>query len=159
MFFNYIFFIVATLFSTQISIAKQYLLDDLFDSMKDFKHTVEQQVGLSPKNGFHEDEKNFIIEVAVPGLTKEDIKIVVDSPDIEPMVTISAEVHKEEIKGNESSATRMQSVSQESFVVRFKLTQPVKVEEIKSDLKNGILTLRLPKEKPVKRKSHIISVE
>ncbi len=141
---------------------KQFLWEDMFDplSMDDLKHNVEYKVGVSPKSNLSETATSFSIEVAVPGLTKEDIKIDVAHPESnEPVVTISADVAKEEVRTDEGAKSRSRSVSQQSFSLRFRLSQPVIVEGVKADLKDGVLTVTLPKATPIKKHSHQIQIQ
>lgn len=86
------------------------------------------------------DEKDkYLLEIAAPGMKKEDFKI-----DLEDSVlTISSE-KKEENKEKEDNYTRREFVYS-SFSRSFTLPKTVKVDKIKANYSNGILSLTLPK--------------
>lgn len=153
--------IVALSFAYAVE-AKQFLWEEMFDphSMDDFKHAFEYTVGVSPKSNVSEKATLFLIEVAVPGLRKEDIKIDIAHPESnDPLVTISAHVEQEEITTDEGTKYRSRSVSQQNFNLRFRLSQPIMIEEVKADLKDGVLTVTLPKATPIKKHSHQIQIQ
>src|ERR1041385_4919460 len=117
MFYHYTIPFVIALSLAQVSNAKQPLKEDFFDWMEDVKHNVQHTIGFAPKSDVQELEREFIIKIAVPGLTKEDLSIVIDYPDSEnATVIVKSEMKKEEIKKDEGMSYRSHSVSQESFV-------------------------------------------
>lgn len=90
-----------------------------------------------------ENETGYELEVAVPGMKKEDFKIELK----EGMLTIAAEKEekKEEVKKN---YTRKEfSIS--AFSRMFTLPENVRENEIGAEYKNGVLHLSIPKKEPV----------
>jgi len=80
-----------------------------------------------PSKGWHciKEDKNWILEIAIPGLTKEDLKVKM-------------------IKGELSIAsTNEDNVWLGSFDKRFTLPQDVNTKKIKAKVENGVLTLTL----------------
>ena len=72
------------------------------------------------------EDKNWILEIAIPGLTKEDLKVKM-------------------IKGELSIAsTNEDNVWLGSFDKRFTLPQDVNSKKIKAKVENGVLSLTLP---------------
>ena len=94
----------------------------------------------NPAVNIQEDEKQFTLELAAPGLQKDDFKINLDNQ----LLTISKEAteEKEEVKEN---YTRKEFVYN-SFSRSFRLPKFIMADKIKADYKNGILKLSLPKD-------------
>jgi HSP20 family protein len=94
----------------------------------------------------YETDDSLVIESPVAGVKPEDFEIIVESD----LITIRGERKKTEKKDLK------RYFYQECFWGKFSRTlvlpHPVKSEEVKATLKNGILTIILPKEKE-KRKS------
>jgi len=115
------------------------LLNDFENDV--FKHQNNDDV---PAVNIQEDEKQFLLELAVPGMKKDDFKI-----DLENQVlTISSEI-KEETEKTENSYTRREFVYN-SFSRSFTLPKNIVSEKIKADYKDGILKISLPKNKETK---------
>jgi HSP20 family protein len=86
-----------------------------------------------------ETETAFHLEMAVPGLKKEDVKVNVDNNKL----TVS---YKNEQKSEETTDkyTR-QEFSFNSFERSFRLPKTVNADQITASYNNGILALELPK--------------
>lgn len=98
-----------------------------------------------PAVNVQETEKEFRLEVAAPGMKKEDFKLEVK----EGMLYISAET-KEEKEMKEEGYTRKE-FNYHSFSRSFWLPENVKSDDIKATYKDGILNLVLPKAKVEKK--------
>ena len=87
-----------------------------------------------------ETETSYQLELAIPGLKKEDFKIDLDHN----ILTISSEkkVEKEEKEGEK--VTRRE-FSYSSFQRSFQLPDNVKKEDISAEYIDGLLKLTLPK--------------
>lgn len=96
-----------------------------------------------------EDEEAFFVEAEVPGLTAEDVNV-----DIEKgVLTIRGERKFDREESDETSGYRRIERSYGAFSRSFSLPETVDPEGIDADLKNGVLTVRLPKrEAPGSRK-------
>lgn len=92
-----------------------------------------------PAVNIKENEKNFEIEVAAPGLDKNDFNIILDND----VLTISSE-KKNELEEKENNFMRRE-FSYASFKRSFSLPETVNREEIKASHKNGVLMIELPK--------------
>ncbi len=83
--------------------------------------------------------KEFLIEMAAPGLEKKDFKIEIENG----MLMISAE-KKEESKEERDSFTRRE-FSYNHFMRRFRLPEDCHYDKMEAKYENGILKLMLPK--------------
>ncbi len=93
-----------------------------------------------PAVNIKEDEKQFTLDLAVPGIDKKDLKI--DLQD--DILTISSEQKEEKEENREDYKRREFSYS--SFCRSFSLPENVNKEKIEANYKDGILTVVLPKQ-------------
>ena len=91
------------------------------------------------KTDIREDDKSYLLEVDLPGYSKDDIKIDIT----DGYLTINAKVEKE---NNDDSKTYVRRERFTGEVSRsFYVGEDIKEEEVKASFKNGILTLEVPK--------------
>jgi len=105
-----------------------------------------------PSVNVQETDKEFRLEVAAPGMKKEDFKLEMK----EGMLYISAET-KNENEVKEEHYTRRE-FSFNSFSRSFWLPENVKFDDIKANYKDGILHIVLPKVK-VEKKAPVKMIE
>ncbi|MEI5579364.1 Hsp20/alpha crystallin family protein, partial [Streptomyces brasiliscabiei] len=86
-----------------------------------------------PAVNVSETDKNYEIEVAAPGMKKDDFKVKVENGAIH----ISAE-RKEEKEEKQKNYTR-QEYSYNSFSRSFTLPEDVKEDDIKAQYEDGVL--------------------
>ncbi|HMM11914.1 MAG TPA: Hsp20/alpha crystallin family protein [Bacteroidales bacterium] len=91
-----------------------------------------------------EKEDSFVIDVAAPGLKKEDFRIKLDNQ----LLTISAEVSDSQEEKKEKYVRR--EFWYGSFERSFNLPKTINLEQIKADYNNGILSIVLPKKEEAK---------
>ncbi len=114
------------------SLFNDLLTPDWFGGLENGKNNV-------PAVNIKENEKDFELELAIPGLKKEDVNIEVD----ENILTISSEVKSDkEIK--ENNFTRKE-FSFSSFKRAFSLPETIDEDKINAKHEDGILKLTLPK--------------
>ena len=96
-----------------------------------------------PKVNIKENNSNFVVELAVPGLTKESfaIEIEKDVLKVSANVTPKSESTDTEVK---TQFTRKE-FNYSSFNRSFTLPETVDVEDIKADYTDGVLSISLPK--------------
>lgn len=99
-----------------------------------------------PAVNIKENDKNFEIEVAAPGLNKADFKVNVGKN----VLTVSSE--KEVSKETEADNFMRKEFGYNSFSRSFSIPETVDMEKIKASHKNGILTIELPKQEEAKLK-------
>ena len=117
---------------------------DLFD---DFAVMPAKQFA-SPAVNIKETEKAFEIEIAAPGMTRDDFKIRVDNDEELVIALEKKHEDKEEHKG-ENYLRR--EFSYTSYHQAFTLPDNVDVEAIKANMTNGVLGIVLPKKTPEKQ--------
>ena len=113
----------------------------------------ESDVSWVPRLDIHETEKEFVLDVEIPGMEKKDIKVGVKNN----ILTISGERKKErETKGKDySSVERHYGKFERSLT----LSGAVNSEKIIADYKDGLLTLTLPKTEEAKPKELSVEVK
>lgn len=92
-----------------------------------------------PSANITENPKDFVIELAAPGLEKKDFKVETDNN----MLTISAEKKTEEKKETKNYSRK--EFSYNSFSRSFNLPENSLPDKIAAEYQNGVLKLTLPK--------------
>jgi HSP20 family protein len=118
------------------------LLDrDFFDFESDLMPT---RLGVNiPSVNVRETPKEYILEVAAPGLERKDFNIEVDNQTL----TISAEKEEKKEEKREDDGYSRKEYSFNSFSRSFTLPDDVKESNIDAKYENGILKLTVPKTK------------
>jgi HSP20 family protein len=106
-----------------------------------------------PKVDISEDKDNLMMVVEVPGMEKDDVKVVVE----DGVLTVSGE-RKNIIENKDSNCIRCE-LSSGSFARSFTLPDNIDLEKIMADYKNGMLTLILPKTEKSKAKEIKVAVK
>lgn len=100
-----------------------------------------------PAVNIKENADNFTVEVAAPGMKKEDFKISLDGDTL----TISSEKSTQEEKTDERYARK--EFSYQSFQRTFNLhDEVVDKDKIEAKYENGLLHLIIPKKEEAKQK-------
>ncbi|MBG0858062.1 MAG: Hsp20/alpha crystallin family protein [Bacteroidales bacterium] len=129
------------------SISKRTLspfLSSIFDD--DLFPGFNSRVSSMPAVNIKENEKNFILELAVPGIDKKDLKIDVN----EEVLTISSETKNE--AEEEKEGYKRKEFSYSSFCRSFYIPENVNREKIGASYRDGILSVELPKMEEEKNK-------
>ena len=114
------------------SLMNEIFKPDWFGGMENFGFNL-------PAVNIKENEKDFELELAIPGRKKEDFNIEVD----DHVLTISAETKSEE-NVKEENYTRKE-FSYESFKRSFTLPETVNEDKINAAYEDGVLKFTLPK--------------
>ena len=93
---------------------------------------------VQPRIDIHESENEFVIEADLPGVSKENLRVEVEKNRL----TISGTRTSEERK---DSPIHIERYSRATLVRSFTLGTDVNPEAIKALMKDGVLTLTLPK--------------
>lgn len=119
---------------------------DLFDwSSRNYSKTNTTL----PSVNLKEDENGYSIEVAAPGLDKNDFKIEVHND----LLTISSEKKEENETKNENERYTKREFSYQSFSRSFSLPQTADGDKVEAVYDKGILTISIPKKEEAKPKA------
>ena len=99
-----------------------------------------------PLVNISEGKDEYRIEVAAPGLNKEDFKVSLENN----VLTVSSE--KEEKQESNENKIMRKEFSYYSFTRSFTLPQTVNADEIMANHKDGILNITIPKKEDIKEK-------
>ncbi|MHA6248222.1 Hsp20/alpha crystallin family protein [Pontibacter sp. CAU 1760] len=120
--------------------------NDMFLMPMPWKRMSERSV---PAVNIKDNQKEYQIEIAAPGMKKEDFNVDMENGRL----TISS--HKEEEKNEDKENYHRREYNYSSFSRSFNLPENVKPEDVKAQYTDGILRLTVPKkeeqEKPKKR--------
>ena len=117
------------------------IFGDLFD---DFAVMPAKQFA-SPAVNIKETDKDFQIEIAAPGMTKDDFKVRIENDDELVISLEKKEEHKEDKKKN----YLRREFSYASYHQTFIIPEEVAVEGIAAAMNDGVLTITLPKKEVV----------
>jgi HSP20 family protein len=104
------------------------------------------KVATVPSVNIKERKKDYLIELAVPGLNKEDIDI-----DIENNVMTISSQKKEEKEENDGTYTKREFYYNE-FKRVFTLPETADAEKIDAEYKNGVLKIKIDKKPEAQQK-------
>jgi len=121
--------------------------DDFFNDTFHNSFQKAASNGTSPAVNVVEDDKEYRIDVAVPGLSKKDFRI-----DLEDEVLMISSDHKEN-KEDKSHNYMRREFSYSNFKRSFQLPDTIDQENIKASHDAGILTIQLPKKNEVVQKA------
>jgi HSP20 family protein len=113
------------------------LLDNFFE--REFSELTEKNCGFLPATNIIDKKEAFELELAVPGMKKEDFKISLENN----FLTISSEIECK--KPEEDSTYTRKEFSYCSFSRSFTLPKTVNTETINAQYENGLLKISLPK--------------
>lgn len=109
-----------------------------------------------PKVNIKENLTTFVVEVAAPGLKKEDFAIEIEKLVLKVSSNITP---KRETTGtdNDTQFTRKE-FNYTSFTRSFTLPKKVKVEGIDATYTDGVLTISLPKKEVKEEIKHMVEI-
>jgi len=113
------------------------LMNELF--RPDWFGGTENKRATVPAVNIKENEKDFELELFVPGRVKDDFKIEID----DSVLTISAEIKEENEEVKENFTRREFSIS--SFKRSFTLPDTVATDNVEATYEGGILKFNIPK--------------
>lgn len=140
---HFVFYMMSLIQKVSIMLAKRnnLIFPSVFDDFfkPDWFGGVNTLASTVPAVNIKEGEKDFSLELAIPGFKKEDFNIEIDND----VLTISSEIKKETEVKEEKYTRREFSVS--SFKRAFTLPETVDADSINASYVDGILKLTLPK--------------
>lgn len=127
--------------------------NDVFDSLISESFLSDKLTSRVPAVNIAETENEFHIELAAPGLKKEDFKINLDKN----VLSVSAEKKAENVEEGKRYSKREYSYN--SFVRSFTLPETVDHANIEAEYTDGVLKLKVAKKEEAKIQSREIAVK
>jgi HSP20 family protein len=97
-----------------------------------------------PAINIREEENGFVVEVAAPGMTKEDCNVMVDDDN---NLVISFEKKNESEEKDKKGKYLRREFSYTQFQRTMILPENVEKDKIKAKVENGVLTVEIPVKK------------
>ena len=123
---------------------RPFYMGSIFDD--DFFPVMSKSTSSMPAVNIKEDDKRFVLDLAVPGIDRKDLKIDIN----EDLLTISSETKNE--SEEKSDGYKRKEFSYSSFCRSFQIPENVNREKIEASYKDGILSVALPKYEEEKSK-------
>jgi HSP20 family protein len=124
--------------STMPTFVDQFFANRLMDN-----YWVENLSTYSPSVNIMEDEKSYTIELAYPGIEKNDFQVTTEKDRL----FISYERKAEQEEKSEEKKYLRREFSNSSFKKSFSLPENAEIEKITAEYKNGVLEVVIPKAK------------
>ena len=123
---------------------RPFYMPDIFED--NFFPVLSNGNNLKPAVNIREDDKNYVLDFAIPGIDKKDLKIDMN----EDVLTISSETKNDSEESKDGY--RRKEFSYKAFSRSFYIPENVNREKIEANYKDGILTVSLPKHEEEKNK-------
>ena len=134
-------------------------IGEVFDNFLNDTFLSDRMISRVPAVNISESEGNYHIELAAPGLKKEDFKINLDKTEryLTLPLSISAEQEVEEKEEKKNYSRREYSYN--SFVRSFNLPDSVDQSNIEAEYHNGVLKINVAKREEAKYQSREIAIK
>jgi HSP20 family protein len=131
------------------------LFSDFFDVDRFFNDfpRLERESWL-PAANIKETDKNYEIDLAVPGMQKNDIKMELD----DHILNVSAEKKEEESDQEKNSFVRRE-YKYTSFNRSFSLPKDINEDNIKCNYQDGVLKITIDKKEPETKQKKTLSID
>ena len=107
---------------------------------------AERHNTTAPAVNIIEDENEYKVEVAAPGMTKEDFKVHINE-DNELIVTMEKKAEQKEEEDKKKGTYLRREFSYTKFQQSLLLPDNVVREKIAAKVENGVMTIEIPKKK------------
>ena len=131
------------------------ILDDFFGN-----EWVDKTSSTAPAVNVIETDKEYKVEIAAPGLTRDDFKIDINE-DNELTVSMEKKVEKNEESEKEGKKHTYlhREFSYSSFRQRMILPDNVNVDNIDAKMENGVLTIDIPKKTEEEKRKNMRQID
>ena len=124
----------------------QNWLPSIFNEFLDNNWLAERRNATAPAVNIIEDEDEYKVEVAAPGMTREDFKVHINE-DNELIISLEKKSEeKEEDKKHKGTYLRRE-FSYTQFQQSLLLPDNIEREKISARVENGVMTIDIPKKK------------
>ena len=127
----------------------QNMLDDFFAEDWSLPRSLSKDTF---KIDVKEDDKEYMVEAELPGMTKEDVNLSIEDG------RLCISVNKEEVKENKNEKNYIHRERRYTSIQRNVFLAEAANEDIKAKLKDGVLMITVPK-KVHEDKSKAIEIE
>ncbi len=135
---------------------------DPFQQLAEMQREVERVLGRTPHNGeqlrawvpvvdIEQTKDALVLRFDLPGIRKEDVSIEVDGRTL----TVSGERKEEKEENHEGFYSRERLIGK--FSRSFMLPENVDDSEIQAEVKEGVLTIKVPR--PAEQKPHKVEIK
>ncbi|KAG4100132.1 HSP20-like chaperone [Neocallimastix lanati (nom. inval.)] len=124
-------------------------------SSQAFNKDVYKLVDFRPKNNLCEDDKNYYIQLDLPGMTKEQIHMELSEDNI---IIISGERENKYKKAPNMKISKMEC-EYGKFSRSFSVPETADLDKIEAKMENGSLQVIIPKAEPPKNQRRTIQVQ
>lgn len=129
------------------------LVDELYNSFlrNDYHENYLKNCSRQPATNVFETEKNFKIELFLPGFAKEDVQINFHKN----VLTVKVDREEKEENKQEDFKYAHREFDVFNFEKQFKIPNSVNAESIDAKFENGILNILLPKKEEALEKAPV----
>ena len=131
------------------------ILDDFFGN-----EWVDKTSSTAPAVNVIETDKEYKVEIAAPGLTRDDFKIDINEDN---ELTVSMEKKGEKNEESEKEGKKhtylRREFSYSSFRQRMILPDNVNVDNIDAKMENGVLTIDIPKKTEEEKRKNMRQID
>ena len=131
------------------------IFDDFFGD--EFMGVPVSRQFATPAVNIIENVKQYDIQIAAPGMTKDDFKISIN--DNNELVINLEKKQKEEKKDDDKRTWLRREFSYASYSQSFVLPEDVKEDSINAKMENGVLNIVLPKKEEAEQKPATRQIE
>ena len=126
------------------------IFEDFFSD--DFLGVPVSRQFATPAVNIKETEKDYDIQIAAPGMTKDDFKLNINENN-ELVISLEKNENKEEKNDkNEKNGTWLRrEFSYASYSQSFVIPEDVEVEKVAAKMEHGVLNIQLPKKEVVSK--------
>ena len=110
----------------------------------------------TPTINVSEDDKEYKVEVAAPGMSKEDFKVHLTA---DGLMVISMEKKSESKEENEKKKYLRKEFNYSKFEQRFTLPEDVEKQNITAGMKDGVLSIGIPKKTEDEKAKENLNIE
>ena len=132
----------------------QDFMPTLFNELMNWNDTTYS----TPRMNIMETKDNYKLELCIPGLTKEDVKLSIDVEG-NLVVEMSKETKNEKKENKEEMRYLRHEFSVEHFRQTVMLPDDIHKEQISAKVENGILDIVIPKVTIEEKKQAIQTIE
>jgi HSP20 family protein len=120
------------------------MLDEMLE--RNLPTGFEKNCGCEPATNIREDEKQFEIQLAAPGMKKEDFSLQMENN----VLAVSYEKKEKDDENNQGENFLRREFGMDSFTRSFSIPKNTAAENISARYEQGILFISVPKLEPEK---------